>query len=602
MDNPFSVTTPESLTPELVAKLFIVEAMSDYPQLKVVSHTFIHGSRGTGKSMMLRYLEPRVQLAAGKVAKLSELDHLAFHIPLRSANLTVPEFERLAGSQFVTFAEHILCMRVAHKIILGLADLSISFNLDEYSAEIQKLYSRTFLNLLSGIGWLQEPENPPELSSDIFYLMAQICEKEILSALRYLKLLSFNKDLPVFQGTLAGYLDFLVPLAESIQSLSFTPNAPIFVMLDDADILDENMQRILNSWVSCRTTKYLCLKISTQYRYKTYRTVSGQLIESPHDYNEINVNTIYTSNINHYYQRVEAIVKRRLEVANIQCNPVDFFPQNQEQEEKIKQIGIALRQKHDDGEGRGYRASDDSTRYARPEYMRELAGKSKNSATYSYAGFKSIVNISSGIIRQFLEPASLMWSVVVAQNEQSKPVISIPHTIQNTVIAQWSEEFILSNFDKLKVSESNQVERIDHAGQVSEHLRTFLNSLGKAFRTRILDEHASERRLISIMVSDQLSPLVESVLKLGVEWNYLQISTVTTKEGIGRKRQYILSRRLAPYFKIDPSGYAGYLQVGANDLEIACTDSEQFIRQRIVKGVPVPDHRMESLFPIEEDE
>lgn len=602
MENPFSVTTPESLTPGLVAQLFIVEALSDYPQLETISHTFIHGSRGTGKSMMLRYLEPLVQLAANKIEKLSDLQFFAFHVPIRSANLTLPEFSRLTGSPFLAFAEHILVMRVGHKILSGMAELCDSFNLGIFQQEVAELYTDFFLRLLSGIGRTQEMSFAPETSKQIFELMAQICEDEILIALRYLKLLSFNKNLPPYQGSLGGYLDFLLPLAQKIQKLSFTPDSPVFVMVDDADNLTEDMQKILNSWVACRTTKYLCLKISTQMRYKTYRTLSDQLIESPHDYNEINVNTIYTSTHNdNYYHRVKAIVKRRLEVANIQIEPEDFFPENTEQEKRISQIGEDLRQRHREGKGLGYRASDDSTRYARVEYMSELSGTAKNSSTYSYAGFRSMVDISSGIIRQFLEPASLMWTAIFNQPNAPAKIKSIQHQIQDRVIKQWSEEFMLASFDKLRVSDSaQQSQEVGSQGfsysERCDHLRTLLNSLGKAFRARVLDRQATERRLISIMVPDKLSSLVEDALKLGIQWNYLQLSTIGTKEGLGKKRQYILSRRLAPFFKLDPSGYAGYLSVTDEALGIACINSEQFVKLRILKEPSHSSTGMTDLF------
>ena len=73
--NPFSIKTPQTLTPESIASLF-VDVFSDFPRILSQEHTFIQGARGTGKSMMLRYLEPLVQLAAHQVKAVSELKEI----------------------------------------------------------------------------------------------------------------------------------------------------------------------------------------------------------------------------------------------------------------------------------------------------------------------------------------------------------------------------------------------------------------------------------------------------------------------------------------------------------------------------------------------
>src|SRR5436190_3413993 len=55
--NPFAVRTPESLEPNYVNSVF-VDVFTDFLEVPQVGHTFIRGPRGSGKSMMFRYLEP----------------------------------------------------------------------------------------------------------------------------------------------------------------------------------------------------------------------------------------------------------------------------------------------------------------------------------------------------------------------------------------------------------------------------------------------------------------------------------------------------------------------------------------------------------------
>jgi hypothetical protein len=61
-----------------------------------------------------------------------------------------------------------------------------------------------------------------------------------------------------------------------------------------------------------RTSATVSLKISTQLEYKAYVTASRQLIASPHDYNEVNISSVYTSEKDKYIDRVRETVERRL--------------------------------------------------------------------------------------------------------------------------------------------------------------------------------------------------------------------------------------------------------------------------------------------------
>ena len=68
--------------------------------------------------------------------------------------------------------------------------------------------------------------------------------------------------------------------------------------------------KILNTWVSYRTTKDICFKISTQLDYKTHLTINEKRIDSPHDYSEINISTVYSSSKSRYNERIKEIVEK----------------------------------------------------------------------------------------------------------------------------------------------------------------------------------------------------------------------------------------------------------------------------------------------------
>lgn len=573
--NPFSVKTPETLTPEDIASLFI-DVFSDFPRLLANEHTFLHGARGTGKSMMFRYMEPAVQLAAHKIESASELERYAVHMPIKNANYYLSELERLEGAPYWLLAEHFLIINASLHVLKSLTLLASRKNdstledLDLFNEEIKYL-----IDLCSSKN--NNSRNEPAGFKSTFEDLTSFFEKQRSSAKNYIAKLAFVKDLVPYSGLLLGYEEFFLPFLRMVKELSFTPKGPIFLMLDDADNLPLRMQNIINGWVSYRSNNYLCLKISTQQKYKTWRTPQGILIESSHDFSEIDISSVYTSkNFSHYYDRVEKVVRRRLEVAGIKnSDPLVFFPINNNQKESIENIKKKIGSDWDNGNKISSRKNDDIRRYAVSEYIKTL-GQSKKTNMYSYSGFKSMVDISSGMIRFFLEPAARMFSEQQASRESST-IDSIPHEVQDAVLYKWSEEYILSEFDRLRKDESTiSAENLNKV----EKLKRLINSFGECFQKKLVSSD-SERQFISFMVTSAPSEDIQEVLDLAVEWGYLTAKTIARKEGFGRNISYTLNRRLAPYFKLDPSGYAAHLSVTPEMLKLAVEDPRAFVRDRL---------------------
>ena len=594
MDNPFSVKTPETLKAKDIATLF-VDVFSDFPRLLESEHTFLHGARGTGKSMMLRYLEPHVQLAAEKVRKANELAHYAIHMPIKKANYALSELERLNGAPYWLLSEHIITVNAVIHILDSLRSLynpeeseAINEDLDKFCLEFIKLTKESGCN--SEIG--------QESSQIGIESLRKIFEQEHRNALYYLRKLTFGTESFPYEGALFGYVDFFVPFVRLVVELKITPSGPIFLMLDDADNLPERMQKVVNSWVSYRTTDQICLKVSTQQRYKTWRTIQGTLIESPHDYSEIDINTVYTSKqSSHYYERVEEIVKRRLDIGRFSnTSPSDFFPSNPKQESELAVIKEKIKSEWKEGKKVSSRISDDVTRYAVSEYMKQLA-KVRKTNTYSYSGFRSMVDISSGIIRFFLEPAARMYSEVIAGNHHDRKVDRIPHQVQDRVLSDWSKEFMLVHFEKLRRTEESAIESLKDTSSKVDQLKNLIISFGDCFQEKLLSDD-TERRFLSFMPTQEVTKELQDILDLAIEWGYLYRSSIARKEGIGRNPLYVLNRRLAPYFKLDPSGYAAYMSVTPDLLTLATDDPIRFVRERLggTTNKSVESDKQSSLF------
>ena len=108
----------------------------------------------------------------------------------------------------------------------------------------------------------------------------------------------------------------------------------------------------------------------------------------------------------------------------------------------------------------------------------------------------------------------------------------------------------------------------------------------------------SERKVFSIALSNAPDDEIKRVLKTGVRLGYLHEATIGNKAGNGRTWLYILNRRLAPSFVLDPTGFQGYLFMTNDDLHRAMTTGRQL---RVIDDRLDGDVEQLSLFDIWED-
>lgn len=220
---------------------------------------------------------------------------------------------------------------------------------------------------------------------------------------------------------------------------------------------------------------------------------------------------------------------------------------------------------------RGTRARDDATRYARPDYIKELYSKRGGSIRYSYSGFEQLVHISSGVIRHFLDAAAEMYAEEYSRNQS---VACLSPRIQDRVVREQADQLFFAEFDKIARDQAVTTPGYEQL----QRLRMLVRGLGGAF-FELLVSGASERRIFSVALSDSKNHEVLEVLELGVRYGYFHRSTIGTKKFSGRTPLYILTRRLAPFFLLDPTSFAGYQFITTTELREAMTDADAFIRQ-----------------------
>ena len=563
--NPFTIRTPESLDTAEIIALF-ESVFADIPSISQPGHTFIHGSRGSGKSMMFQYMLPKVQLEIVKTSKLGgnplgNIPYYCFYLPIKAQDFNYLYSAPLKDSQRRIVFSHYLSMRLTEIILVSIKE-TLNGAIDHDFKESIDSFFKEFSSLVNDYGI-----SNGTVRIDSFDEAIRIIQYEQRAINVYLTRLTLNNNEPYTRG-ISNFIDFIVPLLKKIHFLTPTQ---FYVLIDDADELNLDMQKIVNTWVSHRTTNIVSIKVSTQLRYLTYKTSSGSAIEFPHDYTSVDLTQIYTSKINHYLQRVERIIERRLRYYGFIPDVNAFFPSDVKQEKGIRAEADKILKEHSEN-GISSRPDDDVYRYAIPNYMTNLL-KAKKSNMFSYSGFKTLVNVSSGTIRYFLEPASRMYESIESSSEHESQIEFIPPKIQNKITRDWSERRYTVGLPDLTTSFGEEDREVTQ-------LKNLIRALGDLFAHKLLDESASERRVFSIF-TDELPSDLEEIISLGISYGYLQKSSIRSKERTGRKNEVIFSRTLAPYFYLDPTGYSGRLSVTVAALQLACIDPVRFVRERL---------------------
>ena len=593
-DNPFKITTPEDLTAEETVKLF-VDVFTDFYQITDPGHVLMKGPRGTGKSMMLRYLEPDCQCLKMSCT-ISKLPFIAIYVPLKNTNFSLAELKRFDNKHAsAVLNEHLM---ITHCLLKVFSD--VKKGLRESDISLEKMIS-FYSDIVVPILELQ-PEEITAVKSveDVFDIIIKQLNDVYKQIMNYVKKSAFSNGILPYPGSLYDYNDYLVPLLESLSNAISETSATVYLLLDDAHFLSDVQTKILNTWVSSRSSRKVSLKISTQYNYKSYYTINGATIDTPHDYTELDIATVYTEGTktvkSTYYRRIYDIVSKRLDLYGIKQDVETFFPMDVEQEQKIKEIEAEYINKYDKGEGFGYNRTDDARRYARPDYIKSLGGKSKSSYTYSYAGFDQLVNISSGVVRYFLQQAHTMYAQQQALLNDGEELSCITASVQNAVVREMANKALFNELESYTIEGHEQA----YPKEDIQKLSNLIQGLGALFRKNLLSEKR-ERRVFSIAISDSPSDEVERIFEIGLQLGYFHKSTIGRKNAgsIGRLRLYVLNRRLSPIWNLDPNGFAGYLFLKNQVLEDAIRDPMSTVKYFDKKYSKIEESNQLTLFDIQ---
>jgi hypothetical protein len=219
--NPFVVESPERLTPQQIVDLFVKEH-TKLDTVKQRRHTFIWGSRGSGKSMMLRYLEPKCQAIAEKFysAVFQKQDpFLAIYCPCKEGYFNRSELDVLDGTNAAVISEHLLNINIAHNAVHCLVE---QFEPDFFdAAECQKLvkHATRLFDPAAIVGSVREAKEFGSIDDDPLGWFKHLLNAENRKIATFLRDKCMKEGRAIYKGATSGYHDFLLPFLKLIGEL-----------------------------------------------------------------------------------------------------------------------------------------------------------------------------------------------------------------------------------------------------------------------------------------------------------------------------------------------------------------------------------------------
>lgn len=551
-NNPFELVTASKLTAREAVDLWCDDKRLD----RVIGREscFIHGHRGTGKSMLFRVLQRDCQEI---LRPEDQPTFLAVYFPVRDSEFLVEELKHFQSDlQRHIIGESQLSLLIMKQLFLVIRDRP------EVVPDDQQVHFMDLIEKRITAAYRFSDVSPPTFERgniatmilDVINVIEDECQR-----IRQVICRSLYKTAGPYDGPLFLYDTLLGPVADFFAD---SIGMCLYLLIDDGDELPESHKVILNTWIA-RRRKSAAFKVSTMYGYRTWRTRSGSAIQHSHDFIQYDIATRYLEGKGQsYIKLLRDICQKRLVQAGVMTeggggmDPEAFFPGHEEQEARMKEVAARLTEEY--GEVfKGRAIGDNVYRHTTSEYMRELNRK-RSLGSFCYAGFKTLAILSGGLVRDFIVCAQRMFDDA-SQSGQGSVIRFIPPSIQDAAVKGHADRLL----QEIGESQQKRYGDDDDWGKIGR----LIKGLGALFKQKMLSKD-SERRVFSFAFQTAPRRELQELLTLAVSEGYFMKGHISKKEGTGRRTLYVLTRRLAPCFSLDVSSYSGYLSCKPGDIEM----------------------------------
>jgi hypothetical protein len=549
--NPFKSERANALSDDEVLNFYIED--NTYARfIRSKRNIFLVGERGCGKTMALRYNSFGVLCKKAK-KEGQDIDFSTIGIHISGSPILHKQEYLLLNDDFrrsIT-CEHFLVLSIVYEIAHSLCNVT----------EIRETVKQESDRLFRDFEYILDVELRE--GYDFFTAVRNFTLHE--AKLTQNKINGYDSD-EFYENTMS-FSSTIIPFIEIIKSISIFNNSHFLLMIDDAQTMNEYQIKTLNSWIAYRDHANFSFKVATTTvdRPKFITSTGGTILEG-HDFTSIDMEKPFQNPDSDFYILAKKIIKKRLEL--IELNDVeaeDFFPENPEFTKDIKECGEAVRKEAEIKyvNGTEKQINDYIYKYARAKYYRDRLEEKKGKANMPpYSGFKMIVAVSTGIIRNLLEPCFFMFDL--AFSNRNIDIKEIAYAIQNQIIIAKSKELWKDIEDGLDRNVENC------SSEQAKQIRQLFNHLMILFRNR-LKTHKSEPRAITFTVSQKTTHekaynQVQDLLDIARKSQILYTRTSRSKDDGILETYYIPNRLLFPSLGLDPEGQHARVSLKATDL------------------------------------
>lgn len=546
-NNPFAYEGANKLSPKQLLQYYI----EDFNYSRFIHskrNIFLVGERGTGKTMALLYNTLPVQiLKAQEDRKKLDLSIISIYVPCNTPLFHRKEHELLDPLHASLSSEHFLVISLMSKAVESISKID-----NVMTPEDEKAVRAELAYVLS----LDIPDTIP-----IFKALQLALDKRNTIVQ---EALNSKGDSETLLNGLFSFGSGLRPLLNCFSNLPLLKNSHFSLMIDDSQMFNEYQKLILNSWISFRDNTLFSFKVTTtRADSPTYKTSSGGTILESHDFTKIDLEQPYQNKMSKFGKLARDIIEKRLKAIDVHIKPDDFFPIHKDFDKGLKEAKKEARRQAEEKypDGTAKQKNDYIYKYERAIYFRNRPAKAN--LPY-YSGFELLVHLSTGVIRNLLDPCYHMYDLMYSEwhAKGSKNLFelnSIPPRIQAEVIKERSTkrwEWAKDDLDKT----------IDTCSREdAQHVYQLLDNLAVLFRERLLCD-ISEPRAIVFTISDyrdDLKDKLNRVLTVARKAQLLYMFTSSSKDDGKREPYFMPNRILWPIRGLDPVGQNARVSIKA---------------------------------------
>ena len=547
LQNPFEYEAANNLSHEDIID-FYIEDFNFSRFIQSTKNIFLIGERGSGKTMALLYNSFLIQYAIEKKKGQISFEKIGIHIPCNTPLFMKKEYLLIPDD----YKKAIIC---EHYLVLSIL-YSIANTLNEID-EIVSGTNEVEESLYDEIEYIWDIQL--DRTSKTFYsAIMKFVNREAITTQR--KINAFDSD--SFYENALSFSSSVLPFLQMLREIKLLSETHFLLMIDDAHDMNEYQIKALNSWIAYRDHSLFSFKVATvKVDRPTRITSTGGSILEGHDFITVDMEQAYQNEETDFYKLSKRIVEKRLQRIGITDTAEEFFPMNSSMKkdlekcrEEAKRMGI---EKY--GEEKKKSVSDFIYKYQRAIYFRNRNDKANKPP---YSGFETIVDISTGVVRNLLDPCYWMYDSVM--NTEKSNISYIAPQIQTNIIIERSQRMwdtLQSGLDKV-VNNCNSED--------AKHILDLFKNLMALFSQR-LKMDISEPRAIVFSISqtdafpDKYTSII-SLLKIAQRAQYLYTRMGVAKDKGKQETYYVLNRLLFPFYGLDPHGQYARVSLKTTDL------------------------------------